>query len=227
MHHQTTPVRRAARAAVGLTLLPALVVAGAAPAAAHDELIRTAPAVGETATTAPSEVSLTFSGELIDGEGIQNLVQVRDADGNQWQSAAGTVDGSTFSAPLCEGLPNGDYEVAYRVVYSDGHSEERSFDFAVDDPAAPAAGTAPQGCGTAVAGASTAASPEATAGQGDAASAEATAQADGSDAAQPADSDALPAWVWVAGIAGLAVLVVAFLLMGRRARALGHLDDGR
>ena len=124
------------RAAAGLALLPALVVAGAAPAAAHDELIRTAPAVGETATTAPSEVSLTFSGELIDGEGIQNLLQVRDADGNQWQSAAGTVDGPTFSAPLCEGLPNGDYEVAYRVVYSDGHSEERSFDFAVDDPAA-------------------------------------------------------------------------------------------
>ena len=140
MHHQTTPVRRAARAAAGLALLPALVVAGAAPAAAHDELIRTAPAVDETVTTAPSEVSLTFSGELIDGEGIQNLLQVRDADGNQWQSAAGTVDGSTFSAPLCEGLPNGDYEVAYRVVYSDGHSEERSFDFAVDDPAAPAAG---------------------------------------------------------------------------------------
>ena len=227
MHHQTTPVRRAARAAAGLALLPALVVAGAAPAAAHDELIRTAPAVDETVTTAPSEVSLTFSGELIDGEGIQNLLQVRDADGNQWQSAAGTVDGPTFSAPLCEGLPNGDYEVAYRVVYSDGHSEERSFDFAVDDPAAPAAGTAPQGCGTAVAGASTAASPEATTGQGDAASADATAQADGSDAPQPADSDALPAWVWVAGIAGLAVLVVAFLLMGRRARALGHLDDGR
>ena len=38
MHHQTTPVRRAARAAAGLALLPALVVAGAAPAAAHDEL---------------------------------------------------------------------------------------------------------------------------------------------------------------------------------------------
>ncbi|MBD4446813.1 copper resistance protein CopC, partial [Xanthomonas citri pv. citri] len=75
--------------------------------------------------------------------------------------------------------------------------------------------------------ASSAASPEATAGQGDAASAQATAQADGSDTAQPVDSDALPAWVWVAGIAGLAVLVVAFLLMGRRARALGHLDDGR
>ena len=56
---------------------------------------------------------------------------------------------------------------------------------------------------------------------------DATAQADGSDAPQSADSDALPAWVWVAGIAGLAVLVVAFLLMGRRARALGHLDDGR
>ncbi|MCV7647003.1 copper resistance protein CopC [Micrococcus luteus] len=223
MHHQTTPVRRAARAAVGLALLPALVVAGAAPAAAHDELIRTAPAVDETVTTAPSEVLLTFSGDLIDGEGIQNLLQVRDADGNQWQSAAGTVDGPIFSAPLCEGLPNGDYEVAYRVVYSDGHSEERSFDFAVDDPAAPAAGTAPQGCGTAVAGAS----PETTAGQGDAASAAATAQADASDAAQPADSDALPAWVWAAGIAGLAVLVVAFLLMGRRARALGHLDDGR
>ena len=60
MHHQTAPVRRAARAAAGLTLLPALVVAGAAPAAAHAELIRTAPAVGETATTAVSYTHLTL-----------------------------------------------------------------------------------------------------------------------------------------------------------------------
>ena len=65
MHHQTTPVRRAARAAAGLALLPALVVAGAAPAAAHDELIRTAPAVDETVTTAPPSSCARSSDPLL------------------------------------------------------------------------------------------------------------------------------------------------------------------
>ncbi|MCR8676534.1 copper resistance protein CopC, partial [Micrococcus sp. HG099] len=139
MHHPHENARprrgagRAARTAAGLALIPALALAGAAPAAAHDELVRTSPGVDETVGTAPERVALTFSGDLIDGEGIQNLLQVRDAAGNQWQAEPGTVDGPGFSAPLCEGLPNGDYRVAYRVVYSDGHSEERAFGFAVDD----------------------------------------------------------------------------------------------
>ena len=53
------------------------------------------------------------------------------------------------SAPLCADLPRGEYDVAYRVVYSDGHSEERSLEFTVEDPQAPAPGTAPSGCGVA------------------------------------------------------------------------------
>ena len=226
-HETARPRRRATRAAAGLTLLPALVVAGAAPAAAHDELIRTAPVMDETVDAAPDRVALTFSGDLIDGEGIQNLLQVRDADGNQWQAEPGAVEGPTFSAPLCEGLPNGDYQVAYRVVYSDGHSEERSFDFAVDDPAAPAAGTAPEGCG--VAAAPAAASPSAAAGTGaaDTDAADAQPQQEADEAAESADAGALPAWVWAVGLAGLLVLAVGIVLMGRRARALGHLDDGR
>lgn len=224
MHHPHTTappsVRRrtgrTARTAAGLALLPALVVAGAGPAAAHDELIRTAPAMDETTASAPDQVTLTFSGELIDGQGIQNLMQVRDADGNQWQAGPGTVAGSTFSAPVCAGLPNGDFQVAYRVVYSDGHSEERSFGFTVDDPAAPAAGTAPEDCGVVAAAAPTQAQ--------DATAADAQPE---QDAAETAESGVLPAWVWVAGVAGLLVLLVGGLLVGRRARALGHVDGGR
>lgn len=239
MHHPHTTappsVRRrtgrTARTAAGLALLPALVVAGAGPAAAHDELIRTAPAMDETTASAPDQVTLTFSGELIDGQGIQNLVQVRDADGNQWQAGPGTVAGSTFSAPVCAGLPNGDFQVAYRVVYSDGHSEERSFGFTVDDPAAPAAGTAPEDCGVVAAAPPAASSPGASS-----ASAAAPTQAQDAtaadaqpeqDAAETAESGVLPAWVWVAGVAGLLVLLVGGLLVGRRARALGHVDGGR
>lgn len=237
MHHrhETAPRRRgpgrAARTAAGLTLLPGLVLAGAAPAAAHDELIRTAPVIDETVEAAPDQVALTFSGDLIDGEGIQNLLQVRDADGNQWQAGPGTVDGPEFSAPLCEGLPNGDYRVAYRVVYSDGHSEERSFGFAVDDPAAPAAGTGPEDCG--VAAAPAASTPAGAAGTSAADAGATDAQPEpgteqGADeAAESADAGTLPAWVWAVGLAGLLVLVAGIVLMGRRARALGHLDDGR
>lgn len=235
MHHPHETARpcrgagRAARTAAGLALIPALALAGAAPAAAHDELVRTSPGVDETVGTAPERVALTFSGDLIDGEGIQNLLQVRDAAGNQWQAEPGTVDGPGFSAPLCEGLPNGDYRVAYRVVYSDGHSEERAFGFAVDDPAAPAEGTAPDGCGVAAAPAASDASTPASAGSGAGTgeASEAPAEQGSAEAGESAEAGALPAWVWAVGVAGLVVLVAALILMGRRARALGHLDDGR
>ncbi|CAM3625079.1 hypothetical protein MIFL109517_03640 [Micrococcus flavus] len=32
----------------------------------------------------------------------------------------------------------------------------------------------------------------------------------------------MPGWVWVAGLAGLAVIGVGFAVLGRKARALDH-----
>lgn len=235
--HSRIAPRPALRAAAGLALLPALALAGATPAAAHDELVKAVPAQGASATDAPSEVSLTFSGDLIDGQGIKNLAQVRDAHGSQWQAGPGTVDGPTLSVPLCEGLPNGAYDVAYRVVYSDGHSEEQTYAFTVEDPAAPAEGTAPEGCGVAAAGTSTPASTSPAAGESSAPSESTTAGSTASDPAASsaaaanapasAEDEGLPGWVWPLGIGGLLVLGLGALALHRKASALGHLDADR
>lgn len=216
--------RRALTGLFALAAAPAAVVGLAGPAQAHDELLRSTPEAGQRLDRAPEQVSLTFSGELVDGQGIQNLVQVRDADGNQWQAEPGAVDGDTLSATLCPGLPNGEYELAYRVVYSDGHSDERRLDFTLDADDAPAAGTAPQDCGVPAAD---------SAGQDTAASAgQDTAGAQsvepGATEAQDRQSaeQALPGWAWPAGLAGVAVIGLAAVLMFRKASALGHTTPG-
>lgn len=79
----------------------------------------------------PEEVTLEFSGEgLTDGESITNVIQISDAEGENFEGET-EIDGATMSTELPEELPGGEYTVAYRVVYSDGHAEEQSFDFEV------------------------------------------------------------------------------------------------
>lgn len=227
--------RRAAAltAALSLATAPVAGVALAVPAQAHDELLSSTPEAGTTLTQAPDRVSLTFSGELIDGQGIQNLMQVRDADGNQWQADSGTVDGDTFSAAVCPDLPNGDYELAYRVVYSDGHSEERRLDFTLDAEGAPEAGTVPEDCGVAAEPSGGTAQQSATdasqAAEENAPAAEA-AEASSDPAATTETQDGqtedpgLPGWVWAVGLGGLVLVGLAAVLMFRKASALGHTD---
>lgn len=141
-----TLARGLAGASTAALLALSTATIAAVPALAHDQLLSTTPEAGATAQEAPDEVSLTFSGNLITGQGIQNLVTVTDEAGHQWQDGDASVTGPELSVPMCEGMPNGDYEVAYRVVYSDGHSEAKQYDFALDDPAAPQTAV-PQDCG--------------------------------------------------------------------------------
>ncbi|MGJ5590031.1 copper resistance CopC family protein [Micrococcus lylae] len=233
VREDVTPRRRrtaALTAALALAAAPVAGVALAAPAQAHDELLSSTPEAGQTLTEAPDEVSLTFSGNLIDGQGIQNLIRVRDADGNQWQADSGTVEGDTFSAAVCPDLPNGDYELAYRVVYSDGHSEERRLDFTLDAEGAPEAGTVPEDCGVAAESAGGSAAEEATDASQAAEENGQAAQASGDPAAtteaqdDQAQEPGLPGWVWGLGLGGVAVIGLAAVLMFRKASALGHTD---
>ncbi|GAA1809581.1 copper resistance CopC family protein [Nesterenkonia flava] len=122
-------------AAAGIAAL-GLCAAWAAPAWAHDTLISSTPEAGEVLEEAPAEIVLEFSGSgLTVGEGITNDIQVHDDDGEDWASdEPAEVSGSTMSTDLRDELPNGDYEVLYRVVYSDGHDEQQSFEFTVDAP---------------------------------------------------------------------------------------------
>lgn len=105
----------------------------AAPAWAHDELIASSPQQNEQLTTAPADVELTFSAEIMQ---MGAAVIVADAQENDWVAGDIQIDFDTLTVPLEEGMPNGAYEVRWRVVSSDGHPISGLIPFTVDDPAA-------------------------------------------------------------------------------------------
>ncbi|MGO1183789.1 MAG: copper resistance CopC family protein [Micrococcaceae bacterium] len=102
--------------------------------AAHDTLLSASPEADDVLEQSPETITLEFSGTgLITGETIPNTIVLRDANGANWEGET-VVEGSTMSTELPEPLPNGEFDVAYRVVYSDGHTEEHSYRFEVADP---------------------------------------------------------------------------------------------
>lgn len=203
---QTVPTRFAALLAVLFTSVALLWAPTSAHA--HDVLVESTPEVGESTETTPSEVRLRFSGTPLTGEGLTNLILVTDADGNQWHDGEVAVEGYELSIPLCENLPQGEYEVAYRVIYSDGHTGEERFNFTNADANAPAEGT-PQDCGEVTEQAST---PEPTQPN------EAQDTSNAQEQAEENTSASIPGWVWVVGGVGIVVIagVVFFLLRGSR-----------
>ena len=240
---RNAPARRARR--VGVAALSAaglLALATATPAAAHDQLLSATPAAGTAVVETPGELSLTFSGNLITGEGITNAATVTDEDGHQWQDGDAVVSGPELSADLCEGMPNGEYRVDYRVVYSDGHSEEKGYDFTLEDPGAPEQAV-PEDCGVVnpdapVSSEATAedASTDASASAGAGAGAEGASAEPGSSGAATADATpesgeataqdsqapapAVPGWAWASAIGGLLVVVIAMLMVFRKAKGI-------
>lgn len=237
--------RRLLGTAAAVTL-GGVVALGTAPAAmAHDELLESSPENGATLTEAPDDVTLTFSGEPLDGEGLTNLVEITDDDGNSWQAGDVTIDGNDLTTELCEGMPNGDYSLDYRVIYSDGHVGEEALEFTLDDPQAPEEGEPEENCSTAggTTQTSDAASQDAaatgaetgqptqtegaetaTAAEGAESAASEAPQTDAAPDAESADTEAasensgVPGWVWVVGIAALIVVVIIAIVVARAAR---------
>ena len=127
------PIRHVAAllAAAALSGLPAL------PAAAHDELTAVSPEPGSVLTSAPEEVELTFSGEVVD---IGHQVRVTDTEG------ASVTDGppEPVGNRVIQRLTPADaadetYDVVWRVVSGDGHPIEGSFSYDVGAGAGTAA----------------------------------------------------------------------------------------
>ena len=118
-------------------LLGALLFAGfgtaltAAPAAlAHDELVSATPADGSVLEEAPAELELVFSSALMD---IGNKVIVADSTGTDVVESEPVLNRETLVQAL-PALENGDYQVNWRAVSSDGHPITGTFSFTVDAP---------------------------------------------------------------------------------------------
>lgn len=127
-----TARRSPAPIALAATLLVALFLlfAWPQPAAAHDSLVDSDPAADSTVETLPSELTLTFTAALIDGEGSTEVV-VLDADGNNVAEGAPELDGAMVVQPLASEAAAGQYQAIWKVVSSDGHPTSGEFGFIV------------------------------------------------------------------------------------------------
>ncbi|WP_432477417.1 copper resistance protein CopC [Nocardioides sp. GXQ0305] len=126
--------RRALRlAATGLVALCA-VLAVAAPAAAHAQLISTDPVDGAVLEQAPSEVTMTFNEPV---RLTEREITVYDADGNEMASeASSTGSDVVVGLPDTDSMERGTYVVAWFVLSTDGHPISGSLTFSVGERSA-------------------------------------------------------------------------------------------
>ena len=207
---RSTVSRRAAVTLLGL-LAGALIV-GATPlsASAHDQVLSTAPASQEHLEVAPTEVSMVFSDAVLD---LGATILVVDEAGTDWAQGDVRIAGSAASQGLNGDLPDGRYQVRWRVVSADGHPISGTIPFTVSVGVAPAEDAAPSASASVGFGAAEntegAAITNSDAGTSDEAS-QSTAAGSG-----------IPPWAWVLmGLAGVAVVFVSFILFRRKAADL-------
>ena len=117
----------------------AAALALAAPASAHDEIVSSTPAADEQLTAAPEEVVLTFSNNLLSLDGNTGAAMtVIDDAGKDWVAGDPVVAADTLTVPLQSDMPNGSYDVTWKVVSSDGHPTDGEYSFSIAVEEAPA-----------------------------------------------------------------------------------------
>ena len=188
-------------------------------ASAHDQLVDSSPSADEQVDVAPESATLTFSAE-VQAEGTLGPQLELFAVSAVEETAVGfaspaTVEGTVVTQPLPE-LAAGDYSLNWQVVSSDGHPISGTIPFTVAVGVA-----APQD-----------AQPSATTSGGFGAAentqgstltnndAGATGETEQSSTSAPQDSG-IPPWAWVLmGLAGVAVVLVSFVVFRRKAADL-------
>lgn len=111
-------LRRALVGAVVVAAAMTTALGGATAASAHDSLVSSTPAEGESVSSL-SEVTLGFSANLLGYDG-GNIVIVVGPDGKHYESECVALAGPTLTLPVALGAP-GTYTVEWRAVSSDGH----------------------------------------------------------------------------------------------------------
>ena len=123
-----TPTRTAGAVLAAVLLAVAAAVGVASPAQAHDQIISTSPSEDGHVDTAPAEVSMVYTDSLIE---VGAVVLVMDDDEKDWADGPVALDGPNATQAIKAGMPDGVYQVRWRVVSSDGHPISGVYDFAV------------------------------------------------------------------------------------------------
>lgn len=127
-------VQRMAVVLAGVLMVAFAVVLGTANgASAHDELSSSNPEPGATLESVPEAIELTFSNVPAT---IGSEVQVLDESGEDWAEGDVSITDAVATQALREGAPAGTYTVNWRVVSSDSHPIEGTFEFTASAGAA-------------------------------------------------------------------------------------------
>ncbi|WP_129656616.1 copper resistance CopC family protein [Rothia halotolerans] len=189
---QAGPLRRLGTVLAAAALLLAGLFATAPAAQAHDELIGSDPADGQVLDEAPEEITLTFSANITE---VGNAIRVTDSQGETVSTGEVQVDGTDAVQRIDAGAADETYRVVWRIVSSDGHPIEGSYDFSVG-----AGGSSSEASGSSAAP-----------------SAEPSLSGSADDAAQDAPDDGLPTWVvaLIGAVVALVVLVMVWVVVAR------------
>ena len=93
-------------------------LAGLTSASAHEQLLESAPATNEKLNSAPTEIAVSFSDDIME---LGAVLRLTDAAGDARKLGEAQTSGATVSASVDEELADGAYTVAWRVVSGDGH----------------------------------------------------------------------------------------------------------
>jgi len=115
-----------------LSLLSALILLPLPSAQAHAELVTSNPAAGAHLDALPTQVEVTFDGNLLNiGSAKTNVLVVKDPQGRQIDAKNSQVSGAKLSVGVSPVTATGDFTVSWRVVSGDGHPEEGSYQFTI------------------------------------------------------------------------------------------------
>jgi copper resistance protein C len=198
----TVPFRTLRNAIAVSAVALAFVVAGSAPASAHDVLAGAAPAADATVGGDLDQVALTFSEPPLAGLESGIVVSVTGPGGDEVSGGSVDVDGSTLRTAADLTVP-GSYTVTWRSVSVDGHPISGSYRFTSTGAPTEAPSTSPS---------PTASTSTSTAMPDPSASTDA--------ASAPAESSGPGVTPWVLGGIGVlvaAAIVTAALVVRRRA----------
>ncbi len=139
--------------------LAGVTMIGISPVAAHDQLISSSPAEDENLAVAPSEITLTFSEDVLAFEGMGAVVRISDSAGGTWQEGDAITNGTVVTSAVDPAMPDGVFTLAWQVVSGDGHTISGVVPFTVGEVEA-ASESAPIAEPTAVAAAPDEAAPQ-------------------------------------------------------------------
>ncbi|MFD3309902.1 copper resistance CopC/CopD family protein [Streptomyces sp. NPDC058694] len=107
---------------------------GAGPASAHSAVRETTPGEGTVLKSAPKQVTMTFTESVgITDDSLRVLSpENRRVNAGDTEHASGRSD--TVRVPLDDGLADGTYTVAWRVVSADSHPISGAFTFSIGKP---------------------------------------------------------------------------------------------